>query len=72
LQVFGHEWGHIAHDHRSQKPRHRAEYKAVAWSREAFERHGLKVPPASDEFGRRYVAFKVRQALRRGAKNIDP
>jgi hypothetical protein len=72
LQAFGHECGHIALDHRSQKPRHHEEYETEAWSRMAFERHELKVPPASDEFGRRYVAFKVRQALRRGAKNIDP
>ena len=72
LHIFAHECGHVAHDHRSRKPRHRQEYEAEAWARTAFDRHGLKLHPASDEFGRRYVAYKIGQALKRGAKTIDP
>ena len=72
LYVFAHECGHVALEHGPEKTKHRVEYEAETWAVEAFGRYGLTTHPKSDERGRQYVAYKIRQALRRGAKSIDP
>lgn len=70
LYVFAHECGHVALGH-GRKPRHRQEFEAERYAQEAMRRHGVEIPEKELLIGRRYVARKIVQALRRGAKRID-
>jgi hypothetical protein len=57
--------------HNGTKPRHREEYEAERYAQEAMKRHGISVPRKSLERAKKYVAWKIHQAVRRGAKRID-
>lgn len=72
LYVFLHECAHAVHDHRGQKPRHVEEMEAEKWAHAKMREHGVAVPKAMTKLAKDYVARKIRQALRRGAKRIDP
>jgi hypothetical protein len=62
-----------AHLHAGKrKPRHVEEMEAEKWAYEKMREHGVAVPRKRVKLGKRYVARKIRQALRRGAKRIDP
>jgi hypothetical protein len=73
LYVFLHECAHIVLGHcdSSSKSRHRQEYEAERFAHEAMRRHGVPVPRRQSERAKRYVARKIEQAARRGAKRID-
>jgi hypothetical protein len=71
LYIFAHECGHVALEHDDRKPHHRREYEAERYAHAALRRHGVAVPKRSTEEGKRYVARKIHQAVRRGAKSID-
>ena len=71
LYVFAHECAHIALKHKKHQPKYRKEFQAEQWAHQAFERHGLTVPDKSTESSKQYVAYKIHQAVRRGAKAID-
>ena len=71
LYVVAHECGHVALGHNGTKPRHRQEYEAERYAQAAMKRHGVAVPRKSVEQGKKYVARKIHQAVRRGAKRID-
>ncbi len=73
LYILAHECAHVALDHfNTGKPRHVEEMEAEKWAIAALRRHGIPVPRGMIALGKRYVAFKIRQAERRGAKRIDP
>lgn len=72
LYMFAHECGHIALNHRGSKPSHRQEFEAERWAHEALRRHGVAVPRKMTARARKYVAWKIRQAIRSGCKRIDP
>ncbi|MEZ5944947.1 MAG: hypothetical protein R3C18_26480 [Planctomycetaceae bacterium] len=71
LYIVAHEAGHVALDHRGAKPKHRQEFEAERYAHDALRRYGISVPKKSTAQAKRYVAWKIRQALRRGAQTID-
>jgi hypothetical protein len=75
LYIFLHECAH-AYLHtgsgRKAAPRHVQEMQAEIWAHAKMEKHGIPVPPEMTTRAKRYVARKIVQAERRGAKNIDP
>lgn len=71
LDIVAHEAGHIAPQHFGEKPIHRQEYEAEMYSHDALRRHGIAVPRKATVRAKRYVARKIRQAVVRGAKEID-
>jgi hypothetical protein len=72
LYVFLHECAHAhLHDHSGKVPRHVEEMEAVQWAYAKMKKHGIPVPPSIVEREQRYVAWKIVQAERRGAKRID-
>jgi hypothetical protein len=72
LHIYLHEIAHIVLDHRNQKPRHVEEFEAETWAFAKMREHGVAVPRKSLTRAKAYVARKIRQAKRRGAKHIDP
>lgn len=71
LHIFLHECAHVALGHIGKKPRHVEELEAEQWAFRKMRAHGIAVPRKSLQRAKRYVAFKIRQAERRGAKHID-
>lgn len=79
LHIFLHECAHIVLGHigtqiiprHSRKPRHVEEFEAEQWAFDRMREAGISVPRKSLKRAKSYVAFKIRQALRRGAKAID-
>src|SRR5262249_54253123 len=71
LVIFAHECAHIAIGHRPTVPKHRNEYDAERWAQDALRRHGVAVPKKEQERAKKYVAWKIKQAIRRGAKSLD-
>lgn len=71
LHIYLHEVAHIVLDHRGQKPRHVEEMEAEQWAFKAMRGEGVSVPLKSIRSAKRYVARKIAQARRRGAKRID-
>lgn len=71
LYILAHEAAHVALNHCGAKPKHRQEYEAERYAHDALRRHGIAVSKKSTKRAKEYVAWKIRQALRRGAKSID-
>src|SRR5260370_29869582 len=71
LHISLHECAHIALNHVGKKPRHVEELEAEQWAFRKMREHGIAVPRKSSRRAKRYVAYKIRQAERRGAKHID-
>ena len=75
LYILAHECGHVYHVHgrrgAPRKPRHREEYEAEHYAHAALRRHGVAVPQDMTARARRYVARKIYQALKRGAKPVN-
>lgn len=73
LYVLAHECAHLALKHFARKqPRHVEEFQAEKWAHDALRRHGIPVPRTMTRRAKQYVARKIGQARRRGAKQIDP
>jgi hypothetical protein len=72
LEVFLHECAHahLKHDV-GRKPRHVEEMEAEQWAHAKMAKHGIAVSPERMAHAKRYVARKIVQAERRGAKIID-
>jgi hypothetical protein len=74
LYVFLHECAH-AYLHTGSgtnaAPVHVQEMEAEQWAHAKMAEHGIAVPPETTERARKYVARKIVQAERRGAKQID-
>jgi hypothetical protein len=45
--------------------------EAEQWAHAKMEQHGIAVPPEMTERAKKYVARKIVQAERRGAKRVD-
>jgi hypothetical protein len=75
LYIFLHECAH-AHLHRNgsrgRVPRHVEELEAEQWAHARMREAGIRVPRAMTKRAKRYVARKIKQAIARGAKHIDP
>jgi len=71
LYIIAHECAHVVLRHINTKSRHREEYEAERYAHHAMRRHGIPVPKKSTVAAKKYVAWKIRQAVRRGAKIID-
>lgn len=71
LYIYLHECGHFAQHVASKKTRHVEEYEAEQWAHARMREAGLAVPRVMTIRAKKYVAFKIRQAERRGAKRID-
>lgn|SRR5262245_7592371 len=72
LYVFLHECAH-AHLHVERRLKvHVMEMQAEQWAHEKMRENGVPVPHKETRRAKRYVAHKIRKALRRGAKRIDP
>lgn len=74
LYIFLHECAHahLAHGHNGNVPRHVEEMQAEQYAHKAMDEAGIAVPPEMTMGAKRYVAWKIVQAERRGAKHIDP
>jgi hypothetical protein len=71
LYIFLHECAH-AHLHRGRKPKaHVREMEAEKWAHEKMREHGVAVPRDMTKRAREYVARKIEQARRSGARRID-
>jgi len=77
LYIWLHECAH-AHLHsrtaggNRKKPAHVQEYEAEMWAHAQMRQSGVAVPEAMTTRAKVYVARKIRQAVMRGAKRIDP
>ena len=75
LHVFLHECAHVALGHvgggRGRQPRHVEEFEAERWAFDRMRAAGIPVPRKSLRRAKSYVAYKIRQARRRGAKTVD-
>jgi hypothetical protein len=68
-----HESGHIhLMHHRRSQPVYNEEYEADRYARRVFRDEGLKIPPKTDKIQRAYVGEAIYNALRHGAKVINP
>ena len=76
LYIFLHECGHAHCGHENggskKQPRHVQEMEAEQWAHAKMREHGIAVPRTMTVRAKNYVARKIRQAVRRGAKHIDP
>lgn len=74
LYIFLHECAHaqLGHSHNGRMPRHVEEMQAEKWAHEKMRGHGIAVPRAMTKRAKQYVARKIRQAVKRGAKHINP
>ncbi|MCC6485050.1 MAG: hypothetical protein IT209_09420 [Armatimonadetes bacterium] len=72
LYIFLHECAHLHLHCNTSKPRHRKEYEAEMYAHSQMRAAGIPVPESMTEAARRYVAWKIQQALARGAVQIDP
>ena len=72
LYIYLHECAHfhLGHDKRI-KPRHVEEMEAEKWAHAKMREAGIPVPRAMTKRAKNYVAWKIKQAIRRGAKQID-
>lgn len=73
LYIFLHECAHaqLGHAHNGRTPRHVEEMQAEKWAHEKMRENGVAVPRSMTVRAKQYVARKIRQAKRRGAKHID-
>ena len=71
LYVVAHEAGHVALNHFGTEPNHRQAFEAEKFAHDALRKHGIAVPRKSTQKAKKYVARKIRQAIRSGAKSID-
>jgi hypothetical protein len=71
LYIFLHECAHATLGHNGKVPRHVEEMEAEQWAHATMRKHGIAVPRSMTEQAKQYVARKIRQAVRRGAKRID-
>jgi len=73
LYIWLHECAHAQlHRNNGKVPRHVEEYEAEMWAHARMREHGIPVPHEMTLRAKRYVARKIRQAERAGAKTIDP
>jgi hypothetical protein len=73
LYIVLHECAHHLLRHQgSSKPKHLRELEAELWAHNTMREEGLEVPSQETERAKAYVAWKIKQALKRGAKNIHP
>lgn len=70
LYILAHEAGHIELCH-GRKAVHREEFEAEQYAHRVLRKHGIAVPKKSTTKAKKYVAWKIHQALRRGARTID-
>lgn len=54
-----------------RKPRHVEEYEAEQWAFARMRESGIPIPRKSLRRAKSYVAYKIRQARRHGAKAVD-
>lgn len=72
LYIFLHECAHAhLHAHNGRKPRHVEEMEAEKWAHEKMRENGIPVPRSMTRRAKEYVARKIDQARRRGAKHIN-
>ncbi|MEI6915753.1 MAG: hypothetical protein WCL39_11520 [Armatimonadota bacterium] len=71
LYIFLHECAHLSLHCKSSKPKHRREYEAEMFAHQKMAEAGIPVPEKTMDGARRYVAWKIHQAMRRGALAID-
>jgi hypothetical protein len=73
LYILAHECAHVALRHCDQprKPKHVKELEAEKWAHAALRAHGVPVPRSMTTLAKEYVAYKIKQATRRGAKHIN-
>ena len=74
LYIWLHECAHAHLHNKSSGPkiRHVEEFEAEQWAHAKMREHGIPVPRVMTERAKAYVARKIRQAEKRGAKRIDP
>lgn len=71
LYIYLHECAHFHLHSNSKKPTHVQEYEAEVWAHETMRSSGIAVPRSMTRRAKAYVAYKIRQAVARGAKRID-
>jgi len=73
LYIFLHECAHavLGHSYNGKVPRHVKEMEAEKWAHAKMREHGVSVPRAMTKRAKQYVAYKIKQAERRGAKRIN-
>lgn len=75
LYIWLHECAHAhlhAGDRIGKAKRHVEEFEAEQWAHAKMREAGIPVPRTMTKRAKAYVARKITQATRRGAKHIDP
>jgi len=72
LHVYLHEVAHVVLDHQNQNPRYVEEFQAEQWAFDIMRKEGVRIPRKALHEAQRYVKLKIKQALARKAKSIDP
>lgn len=71
LYILAHEAGHIAMGHNGKLPAHREEFEADKYAHRVMRENGVPVPKRSTQAAKKHVAREIRQAVARGATDID-
>jgi len=76
LYIFLHECAHawLHSDQKGKRKRlkaHVRELEAERWAHDKMREHGVAVPREMTKRAKNYVAYKIRQARKAGAKTID-
>lgn len=71
LHIYLHEVAHIVLNHVGKKPKHVEEMEAEKWAFDVMRAEGVPIPRKSTASAKRYVGWKIKQAIRRGAKHIN-
>lgn len=72
LYILAHEIGHVALDHRRQRPTYVQEFEAEQFAHGLMRRDGLAAPRKMTVRAKRYVNSKIGRAFNRFARWIDP
>ena len=74
LYIYLHECGHfnLGHFTNGKTKRYVEEYEAEKYAHDIMRLEGIPVPKSMTARAKRYVAYKIEQAQKRGLKKLDP
>lgn len=71
LFMFLHECAHITLGHKGRRHAYIEEYEAETWAIAKMRETGIPVPAKEVRRAKGYVAWKLRQGLKRGLQTVD-
>lgn len=73
LYIYLHECSHVLLNHENKKfPVHKKEYEAEVCTQYIMRSEGIKIPKCCLDNAKKYVEKKIKEAINKGCKNVDP